>query len=137
MYKLPMLPIPNLDYTFPWWVAFNQVKELPEQILGGRMKYVLDWIFDHSLIDKQNISDHDREIYLKSYDTAAGIRASNGWYQAFAKDIEDSKTYDEIKMSVLGIGASGYDMLKQALEATTADLKMVVYYLQPPGAHPK
>ncbi|MDQ2720424.1 MAG: alpha/beta hydrolase [Bacteroidota bacterium] len=89
------------------------------------MKYVLDWIFDQSLIASNSITQTDRDIYLKSYDSIDGIRASNGWYQAFARDIEDSKTYNKIKLPVLGIAASGYDMLKQSLASTTANFKMV------------
>lgn len=38
LYKLPMLPV-GLP-VHPWWVAFNQIKELPEQVLEGRFHIV-------------------------------------------------------------------------------------------------
>lgn len=125
MYQLPMLPIPGLDYTYPWWVAFNQVKELPEQLLVGRLHYQFDWMFDHLLTDKTSIGEFDRAVYLKAYDSKDGIRAANNWYQAFAQDIEDSKTYGKITVPVVGIGASGYDQLQQSLPATATDYKLV------------
>ncbi len=125
MYELPMLPIPNLNYTHPWWVAFNQVKELPEEILQGRLHFMFDWIFDHLLIDKTSINEFDRAVYLKSYDSKDGIRASCNWYQAFAQDIKDSETYEKLTLPVLGIGGSGYNILQQSLSITSSDYTLV------------
>ena len=45
MYELPMLPILGAPYLYPWWLAFNQVKELPEELLAGRMHLLIDWFF--------------------------------------------------------------------------------------------
>jgi len=30
MYHLPMLPVLGANYLYPWWLSFNQVKEIPE-----------------------------------------------------------------------------------------------------------
>lgn len=119
MFRLPMLPTGSMaegsGYTYPWWVAFNQLKQLPEQVLAGRMRIILDWVFDHLLLNKNSIDTSDRAVYAAAYDTEAGIRASNAWYQAFLQDIEDSKTYAALPMPVLGIGASGYELLNYTL----------------------
>ena len=123
MYHLPMLPIPG-NHVYPWWLAFNQVKELPEQLLQGRMNMVLDWIFKYLLVDENSISAFDRAVYTASHDTADGIRGGNSWYQAFPQDIEDMKGYEKLAMPVLGLGGSGYDMLQMCLPATATNLRL-------------
>ncbi|RYZ52113.1 MAG: alpha/beta hydrolase, partial [Sphingobacteriales bacterium] len=63
MYNLPMLPVPGAGHVYPWWLAFNQVRVLPEQLLEGRMRLVIDWLFDHLLQNKDAVSAFDKEIY--------------------------------------------------------------------------
>ncbi|WP_205624346.1 alpha/beta fold hydrolase [Dyadobacter crusticola] len=87
MYKLPMLPIG--DGVHPWWVAFNQIKNLPEQLLEGRFNIVQDWLFDQLLEDKTTINAFDRQVYAQAYNSKDAIRASNAWYQTFPEDIND------------------------------------------------
>lgn len=82
MYKLPMLPVGLPIY--PWWVAFNQVKELPETLLEGRYNLLQDWIFDTMLIDKASINGFDRQVYGSHYNKKENIRAANAWYQTFS-----------------------------------------------------
>jgi pimeloyl-ACP methyl ester carboxylesterase len=123
MYKLPMLPMPG--YPHPWWVAFNQVKDLPEQLLAGRFHYLLDCVFDKMLIDKTSVDSFSRAVYAQAYDSAHGIRASNAWYQAFLQDIQDFKKYGKLSMPVLGIGGSGFELLKASLPALTDSLRLI------------
>lgn len=125
MYELPMLPILGANYTYPWWVAFNQVKELPEQLLEGRMQIVIEWLFKHLLLDQNSISDFDKAIYAFAYNSREAIRASNAWYQAFPQDIEDKKTYGKLTIPVIGIGGNGgYEMLQTSLSMTTTDFQL-------------
>ncbi|PIQ22330.1 MAG: alpha/beta hydrolase [Cytophagales bacterium CG18_big_fil_WC_8_21_14_2_50_42_9] len=122
MYQLPMLPILGANYTYPWWVAFNQVKGLPEQLLEGRMHIIIDWLFKNLLKDQNSFNDFDKAVYAAAYNSADAIRSSNAWYQAFPQDIEDSKTYSQLTMPVMGIGASGYEILQFALANATTNL---------------
>jgi len=124
MYQLPMLPVLGAPYLYPWWLAFNQVKELPEQLLEGKMSLVIDWLFRHLLLAPESISDFDRAVYVAAYDNKEAIRASNAWYQAFPQDIEDHKTYGPLSMPVIGIGGSGYEMLAMSLPASATDLQL-------------
>jgi pimeloyl-ACP methyl ester carboxylesterase len=124
MYQLPMLPILGANYIYPWWLAFNQVKQLPEQLLEGRMNVMIEWLFKNLLHDQASVSEFDKEVYSSAYNSKDAIRSSNAWYQAFPQDIEDSKLYDKLTGPVLGIGGSGYDMLKMSLLATTTDLQL-------------
>lgn len=126
MYKLPMLPFGAPVH--PWWVAFNQIDTLPEELLYGRFNIVQEWIFNKLLVNKSAITDFDREIYANAYNNKDAIRASNGWYKAFQEDIADIKTMKSIKIPTLGIASpAGYQLLKLSLPAyiTNFDLKMI------------
>lgn len=113
MYKLPMLPVGA--GVHPWWVAFNQVRHLPEQLLEGRFHLIQDWLFDQLLEDKTAINLFDRQVYAKAYTSKEAIRASNGWYQAFGEDIQDIKG-KRIEAPTLGLACpAGYQLLSYAL----------------------
>ncbi|WP_253248921.1 alpha/beta fold hydrolase [Pedobacter sp. AJM] len=123
LYKLPMMPIGMPVH--PWWVAFNQVKELPELLLEGRYHIVQSWIFDKMLVDKESINDFDRKVYAKAYESKEAIMGSNGWYQAFPEDIQDIKQMKMITAPCLGIGSSaGLAMLKASLPNYIENLQL-------------
>jgi pimeloyl-ACP methyl ester carboxylesterase len=109
----------------PWWVAFNQVKELPELLLEGRFHIVQRWLFDKMLINKESINDFDRNVYAKAYETKDAIRASNAWYQAFPEDIQDIKKMKMIEVPSLGLGSTaGLGMLKTSLPGYIKNLQL-------------
>jgi len=123
LYKLPMMPIGMPVH--PWWVAFNQVKELPELLLEGRFHIVQNWIFDKMLVDKKSINDFDRKVYAKAYESKDAIRGANGWYQAFPEDIQDIQAMRMINAPTLGIGSSaGFEMLKTSLPGYIKNLQL-------------
>lgn len=124
MYQLPMLPILGAKYLYPWWLSFNQVKELPEQLLEGRMSIVIEWLFKNLLKDPKSVSDFDKSVYAMAYNSKEAIRSSNAWYQAFPQDIHDSRTYNKVTIPTIGIGGSGYEMLEKSLPSTTSNLKL-------------
>ncbi|MFD2941815.1 alpha/beta fold hydrolase [Flavobacterium notoginsengisoli] len=103
IYKLPMMPIGNP--VFPWWLAFNQVKQLPEELLEGRYDILQNYIFNHLLIDPETINEFDRKVYAEAYNNKAAIRSANAWYQAFTEDIQDIKQYKKITLPAIGIGS--------------------------------
>ncbi len=116
IHRLPMLPpFGQSGHIYPWWLSFNQVKELPEKLLEGRSKILLDYLFDNLAIDKTCISPEDRLTYSNCYDNAENIRSANKWYQAFPQDVIDSKSYDKLEMPVLGIYSAGNPMLEHSL----------------------
>jgi len=125
MYQLPMLPIPGLDYTYPWWLAFNQVKDLPEVLLAGRMRLVIDWVFNALLKNANSITDFDKSVYSQSYDSPEGIRSSNLWYQMFTQDIQDIKTYPRVNVPTIGIASnSSFEMLSGFLTKFCTDVEI-------------
>lgn len=131
MYYIPLIPAGNNSLiseqpqNHMWWMAFNQVKDLPEQLLIGRSNLVHNYVFKYASVNESSIDGFDRAVYLAAYDNADGIRGGNGWYQTFAQDIEDSKSFTQLSMPVLGIGGSGYELLQRELPTYCTDLKVV------------
>lgn len=124
MYRLPMLPVGTPVY--PWWVAFNQLNDLPAQLLEGRFGLLLDHLFDTLLINKKAISDFDRSVYLEHYNQKENIRAANAWYQTFGQDIAEQKTYSKIKNPTKGIASSAnFEILDNFLSNNAHDHEMV------------
>jgi pimeloyl-ACP methyl ester carboxylesterase len=133
MLQMPLIPAPGtftekMDGGMPyaWWMAFNQVKGLPEKILEGRFQYLLDWLFNYVMIDDRKISPFERAVYASIYNDTERIRASNAWYQTFSQDIEDAKTYQQLAMPVLGIGSYiSYNYMKMGLPYVAEDVNVI------------
>lgn len=131
MMQIPLIPaastfVEKMDANMPyaWWMGFNQVKGLPEKLLQGRFQYLLDYLFSYVMIDESKMTDFDRAVYASVYNKPESIRAANAWYQSFGQDIEDSKTYHQLNMPVLGIGSYvSYNYMKLAMPyvATSID----------------
>ena len=133
MRQMPLLPPPGAlaakmdgQQPYAWWMAFNQVKELPEQLLAGRFRYLLDYLFQYVMLDESRMSDFDRAVYAAVYDQPGSIRAANAWYQAFNQDIADATTYGRLSMPVLGLGSHvSYGYLQMSLPYIADDVQVI------------
>jgi pimeloyl-ACP methyl ester carboxylesterase len=120
-------PIDKLDPARPylWWFAFNQVNNMPEDILVGRVGVFQKYVFNYLLVDESALGPFDRAVYASAYDSREAIRAGNGWYKAFPQDIVDYKSYGKLQMPVLGIGGPGYSWLQYVLPTKVVNLKVL------------
>lgn len=124
MYRLPMLPVGTPIY--PWWVAFNQVRDLPAQLLEGRFALLLEHLLDTLLVNREAINDFDRSVYVHHYNNRENIRASNAWYQSFGRDISEQKTYPKIKNPTMGIASSdNFEILDGFLSQNALEYEMM------------
>lgn len=134
MYQLTLLPQPGQPF-FLWWFAFNQVADLPEKLLTGRFRPLVDHLCALMLENPDAIGDRDRAIYAHAYSRPDAIRAGNGWYQTFGQDIADEKTYPMLTMPVLGLASAvGYDylagpLLRQATDVQLRKIENTGHYL--------
>jgi pimeloyl-ACP methyl ester carboxylesterase len=114
------------EAQYVWWMGFNQVKGLPEQLLEGRFRYLLDWLFAYVMIDESKMPEVERNVYAAAYNLRDSIRASNAWYQSFTQDIEDGKEYQPLQMPVLGIGSNvSYHFMKMGLPYAAKDCEVI------------
>ena len=135
LYTLSLLPPPGHavrgtgESTHPvylWWFAFNQLPDLPQQLLAGKSRLLIDWLFDSQLRNPAAISERDRAIYAAAYSQPDAIRAGNGWYQTFGQDIIDAKHYGQIATPVLALaGERNYPYLRELLPTQASDVRVV------------
>jgi len=133
MMQMPLMPPlgtftekMNSNMPYPWWMGFNQVKGLPEKLLEGRFRYLIDYLFDYVMIDEKKMTDFEREVYASAYNQTDAIRSSNAWYQSFAQDIEDGKSYQQLSMPLLGIGSNvSYEHMKMGLSYISTQYEMI------------
>jgi pimeloyl-ACP methyl ester carboxylesterase len=121
----PMLPAPGLPHL--WWFAFNQVDELPEKLLAGRFRLLVDWLIDKQAMAPEAISERSREIYAAAYDAPGAVRASNGWYQTFGQDIADADEYSQLRMPVLALGGIYFAAVRALIEKRASDIRFVEF----------
>ncbi|WP_262699511.1 MULTISPECIES: alpha/beta fold hydrolase [Streptomyces] len=118
--------LPRGGRGVPWWFAFNQVRGLPEKLVEGRSRHLVDAMLDLLTADPAAIGDFDRSVYAHAYSTLEAIRAGNGWYQAFPQDIEDEKQYGFLTPPILALtSAHTYEMARAMLTRTALDAKVV------------
>jgi pimeloyl-ACP methyl ester carboxylesterase len=122
LYRLTLLPTPGQFHL--WWFAFNQVDLLPDQLLAGKSRLLIDHLCGLMLRDQNNIADRDRAVFAHAYSTPDAIRAGNGWYKTFGQDIADEKTYARLTVPILGLAADNYDYLADLLPRKTTDLTL-------------
>jgi pimeloyl-ACP methyl ester carboxylesterase len=128
-----MLPAPGtfeakMDGNNPymWWMAFNQIKELPEQLLAGRFRYLLDWLFGYVMLDERHMTEFDRQVYAAAYNHPESIRAATSWYQTFNQDMEDANTYARLTMPVLGIASYvAYNHMRMGLPYVADNVEVI------------
>src|ERR1700754_3988038 len=80
-YAFTALPQPGMPHL--WWFGLNTVDSLPEQLIRGRSRFLIDYVLDRQALSPAAISDDSRRMYALAYDQPGAISASNGWYQAF------------------------------------------------------
>ncbi|MCX4388068.1 alpha/beta hydrolase [Micromonospora peucetia] len=123
-YDFRMLPAPGAPFH-PWWFAFNQVDILPERLVAGRSRFLVDWMFDYLLVNHAAISSFDRAIFAQAYATSDAIRGGNGWYKAFGQDIIDNGTYGQIATPTLGLACPAfYPGLAATLSTQATNLQL-------------
>ncbi|MFE4758193.1 alpha/beta fold hydrolase [Streptomyces mirabilis] len=123
-YKLSVLARPG--QFVPWWFAFNQVPDLPEKLLEGRSRILVDAMLDLLTADPAAISDFDRSVYAHAYSTPEAIRAGNGWYRAFSQDIEDEKKYGFLTPQITALTSGHtYEMARAMLSRTALHATVV------------
>jgi pimeloyl-ACP methyl ester carboxylesterase len=123
LYDVPLLAPPG--QVHPWWFAFNQLRGLPEQLLAGRSRHLVDHLCELLLVDPSAIGERDRAVYAAAYATPAAIRAGNAWYQTLHQDIEDQKAYGTVTRPMLGIASLASPYLGQALAGRGSDVRIV------------
>ncbi|MVU82522.1 alpha/beta fold hydrolase [Nocardia sp. ET3-3] len=125
-YRIPMLQPPGSGVSV-WWYAFNQVQSLPEKLLAGRARELIDWHLGIGLVDQATITDFDRAVVADRYNRPGAVRCANAWYQGFHQDIIDMRAYPELTAPTLGLCSPiAYPAFQQTLPKLATDLRDII-----------
>ncbi|WP_280447499.1 alpha/beta fold hydrolase [Nocardia cyriacigeorgica] len=131
---IPMLPSSDEQVAalaegrggYPWWFGLNQLPDLPERLLAGRFRLLIDWLYGHMLVDQDSVDEDARRIYAAAYDSPEAIRAGNRWYQTMRRDVADLAGYAPVTMPVLTLaGEDSYPVLREQMADKGTDVRVV------------
>ncbi|MFF3786837.1 alpha/beta fold hydrolase [Streptomyces sp. NPDC001933] len=124
--KLADLPaLPTQDGLNPWHLGFNQLDGLPERLLAGRYRTVIDWSADQLTVAPETIDEQSREIYARAYDSAEAIRAVAGWYRTLHEDLRVAAEFPKLTMPVLVPGGRYLALSRASNEHLATDIRFV------------
>jgi len=90
-----------------WHFLFNTVEDLPEALLTGRERVLIEWFFSKKTANATaTFSRADIDEYERAYRTLGGWRGMLGYYRAVFEDMEQNKRYagTSISTPVLALG---------------------------------
>ncbi|MGW6597841.1 alpha/beta fold hydrolase [Streptomyces sp. NPDC055036] len=122
--------LPAAEELNAWHFGFNQLDDLPERLLTGRYRIMIDWYADKISGDPGAIDEESRAIYARAYDSPEAIRAVAGWYRTLHQDIQEVADYPKLTMPVLVPGGRFMAMSRASNEHRASDIRFVEF----PGA---
>jgi len=115
------------NYGGYWHFGFNHTSGLAELLLQGHEREYFNFLYGQMLYDPSSITEEDKDEYLRTFATPAGIMGSNGWYRdllvttdQFAEAIARGK----LSLPVLGLGGeAGTPFTKDQLAVIADDVE--------------
>ncbi|BBJ38309.1 epoxide hydrolase [Streptomyces antimycoticus] len=90
-----------------WHFLFNPIPDLPEALLQGRERILIEWFFSRKTANwRTTFSKADIDEYERAYQTPGGLRGMLGYYRAVLEDIEQNTPLmrRKIDVPVLALG---------------------------------
>lgn len=102
--EAPPIFVAPEDNIFLWHFLFNQVRDLPELLIGGREAAYLDFMFDRWAFKRHAVAS---ETYIQAYSKPGGLRGGFAYYRAIPETIRQNqqRALRPLHMPVLAIGA--------------------------------
>lgn len=96
--------------TRTWHFGFNRLAGLPEQLVAGRERLYLEWLFRAKLNNKSAITDADLDEYTRVFSAPGAARAGFDYYRSLFNDggVERNRERAEHRLDipVMAWGAS-------------------------------
>ena len=106
----PTLRIADPDYWRGWHFLFNMVEDLPEALLAGRERVLIEWFFQHKTgVKASTFSRADIDEYERVYAQPGGLRGMLGYYRAVIEDMRQNEALfaRRLRLPVLALGGDG------------------------------
>lgn len=103
---------PEVSVTAPsnwrsWHFLFNAVDDLPEALIAGRERILIEWFFNKKTANAMTtFSAADIDEYVKAYASLGGLRGMLGYYRAVEEDMRQNQALfvNKLKTPVLALG---------------------------------
>ncbi|WP_144108239.1 alpha/beta fold hydrolase [Paraburkholderia sp. BCC1886] len=103
---------PEVSVTAPsnwksWHFLFNAVDDLPEALIAGRERILIEWFFNKKTANAMTTFDPaDIDEYVKAYASLGGLRGMLGYYRAVEEDMRQNQQRfaSRITTPVLALG---------------------------------
>jgi pimeloyl-ACP methyl ester carboxylesterase len=90
-----------------WHFLFNPIPDLPEALLQGRERILIEWFFSRKTANSTaTFSKADIDEYERVYQGLGGMRGMLGYYRAVLEDIEQNKALmgQKLSLPILALG---------------------------------
>lgn len=104
---------PEVSVTAPsnwksWHFLFNAVEDLPEALIAGRERVLIEWFFNKkSANSAAAFEPSDIDEYVKSYSSLGGLRGMLGYYRAVEEDIQQNEKFLANKITIPALALGG------------------------------
>jgi pimeloyl-ACP methyl ester carboxylesterase len=104
---------PEFGPNGPWWFAFYQVPDLPEDLLEGKEREYISWFMKGLAYNPSAFTEEDIDVFASHVSAPGGMRAAFEHFRAFPVDAEQNKESAKAKitMPVLALGGDIYPAL--------------------------
>jgi pimeloyl-ACP methyl ester carboxylesterase len=90
-----------------WHFLFNPIPDLPEALLAGRERILIEWFFSRKTANfRSTFTAADIDEYERVYSSLGGMRGMLGYYRAVLEDIEQNKPLQARRLTtpILALG---------------------------------
>ncbi len=91
-----------------WHFLFNPISDLPEILLQGRERILIEWFFNRKSANFINtFTSGDIDEYERVYSSLGGLRGMLGYYRAVLEDMDQNKQLMDTKLTVPVLALGG------------------------------
>lgn len=91
-----------------WHFLFNPIPDLPEILLQGKERILIEWFFNRKTANfVTTFKKEDIDEYERVYAGLGGMRGMLGYYRAVLEDMEQNKILKETKLTVPVLALGG------------------------------
>lgn len=91
-----------------WHFLFNPIPDLPEVLLQGRERILIEWFFNHKTANfVTTFTKADIDEYERVYSGLGSMRGMLGYYRAVLEDMEQNRALKEVKLTVPVLALGG------------------------------